>query len=320
MFQLQPRTLYRWYRDSISHFHKDKAEGRFAAHKVYEVDTQTGEVVKEQTVHIVQPQNVGENMCIDEKMIGKNYCTIVSNHKTGKIALLIESVKPVLVKEAFRALGEEALKKIVCFSADMSPVMKKICTDMVADVKIVVDKFHVIKHVMDALNQVRLEVKNQAKQNKEPCLQNPNGWTDVELLERVRYLLYKREAELEEESLELLHFVLSKYPTLKTAYYLVDEIRSWYERKNIGKPLHTHSAQLDQWLQKVRDSSIKPLAFVVKMFNNHYEDILRYFEKGLTNAKAENLNRHIQHFISSNFGTRDKEFFFYRVQIYFAST
>lgn len=285
-----------------------------------EVNAQTGEVVKKRTVPIVQPQHVGRYMCIDEKMIDKGYCTIVINQETGKIALLIDSIKPALVGQALSLLGEEVLKKIERFSADMSPAMKKICINAVPGVEIVVDKFHVIKHIMDALNQVRLELKNLAKQNKVPNLQNPNGWTDVELLERVRYLLYKREAELEEESLNLLHYVLAKYPVLKNAYCLVDEIRTWYDRKNIGKSIHTLSARLDCWLQKVRSSAIKPFSFLVKMFDNHYEDILRYFERGLTNAKAENLNRRIQHFISSNYGTRDKEFFFYRIQIYFAGT
>ena len=54
------------------------------------------------------------------------------------------------------------------------------------------------------------------------------------------------------------------------------------------------------------------------MFEKHRDDILRYFEKGLTNSKEENLNGKIQRFIANNYGTRDKDFFLYRVQIYFA--
>ncbi len=69
---------------------------------VYEADVQTGEVTKEQIVHICLPQNVGTHMCIDEKMIDKKYATIVSNQETGKIALLIHSIKPIFVKQAIR--------------------------------------------------------------------------------------------------------------------------------------------------------------------------------------------------------------------------
>ncbi len=39
---------------------------------VYEADVQTGEVKKEQIIHICVPQNIGKHMCIDEKMIEKN--------------------------------------------------------------------------------------------------------------------------------------------------------------------------------------------------------------------------------------------------------
>lgn len=320
MFQLKPRTLYHWYRNFISDYHQDNKEGKFAAHKVYDFDPDTGEVKKEQVVHIVQPQNVGESMCIDEKMINKRYTTIVSNHQTGKIALLIDSVKPKLVKQAMALLGNENLQKVKCVNTDMSPTMKKICTDTIPEVSIVIDKFHVIKHIMDALNQVRLEIKNEVKQHRQPDSNNPNGWTDVEVLEKVRYLLYKMECELDTEQKRLLHFVLNKYPMLQTAYYLVQNIRSWYHKSNIGNSRNWLSLELQKWIKRARESKIKAFNFVIKMFNNHWDDILRYFDKGLTNAKAENLNGKIQRFLANNYGIRDRDFFFYRVQIYFAIT
>jgi transposase len=298
----------------------DKREGKYAAHQVYDMDMDTGEIKKQQVVHIVQPQNVGESLCIDEKMIHKRYTTIVSNQKTGKIALLIDSVKPALVKQAIGLLGKDALVNVKHVSSDMSPSMKKICADTMPQANIVIDKFHVIKHIMEALNQVRLEIKNEIKHAKIINRNNPNEWTDVELLEKVRYLLFKMEYELDEEQKQLLKFVFNKYSVLQTAYDLVQTIRMWYHKNNIGKPLKKLSAELYEWIQRVRDSNIKAFKFVIKMFYNHWDDILRYFEKGLTNAKAENLNGKIQRFFANNYGIRDRDFFLYRVQIYFAIT
>ena len=57
VLDLKPKTLYHWYRNSISNYHQDKKEGKFAAHHVLEWDEQTGEVTKEQTVHIFKPGN-----------------------------------------------------------------------------------------------------------------------------------------------------------------------------------------------------------------------------------------------------------------------
>lgn len=303
----------------VSNYHQDKKEKRFAAHTVYDCDTETGEIKKEQVVHIVQPQNVGENMCIDEKMIGKKYSTIISNQQSGKIALLIESVKPVMVKQAIELLGTEKLQTIKYMNADMSPVMKKICNDTLPHAAIVIDKFHVIKHIMDALNSVRIELKHKLKQSSEPSTENPNGWTDIELIERIRYLLYKMWSELDAEEKQLLEHVFKKYPTLHQAYLLVQEIRNWYHKTNIGKDKGKLIYELKQWMVKANESKIKAFKFIVKMLDKHRDDILRYFEKGLTNAKAENLNSRIQRFLANNYGTRDKDFFFYRCQIYFSS-
>ncbi len=95
---MKPRTLFTWYKDVISDYHKDRQEGNFASHKVVEINDTTGEVVKEKVVHILNPYHIGHSMCIDEKMINGHYCTILSNQETGKIAMLIDSIKPTLVK------------------------------------------------------------------------------------------------------------------------------------------------------------------------------------------------------------------------------
>ncbi len=76
-------------------------------------------------------------------------------------------------------------------------------------------------------------------------------------------------------------------------------------------------SELEKWKENVRRVKLKAITHVMNMVERHQEDILRYFEKGLTNAKAENLNAHIQRFIN-NYGMRNRDFFFYRLQIYFS--
>jgi len=53
------------------------------------------------------------------------------------------------------------------------------------------------------------------------------------------------------------------------------------------------------------------------MIEKHQENIINYFQKGITNAKAERINGQIQQFISQNYGIRDKEFVLYRISKYF---
>ena len=126
VFQIKPKTLYSWYRNVISDYHQDKQTGNFAGHQVYDYDASTGEIRKEQVVHIFKQENFGEAMSIDEKMIGGKYSTIISNPETGKIALLIESVKPLVVAQAIALFSQEKRQGLKYISSDMSPMYKKI--------------------------------------------------------------------------------------------------------------------------------------------------------------------------------------------------
>jgi len=46
--------------------------------------------------------------------------------------------------------------------------------------------------------------------------------------------------------------------------------------------------------------------------------VTNYFRFGATNAIAESINSQIQRFIMINQGTRDREFFYFRLQKYFS--
>jgi transposase len=53
------------------------------------------------------------------------------------------------------------------------------------------------------------------------------------------------------------------------------------------------------------------------MVESNEQVITNYFNRGDTNAIAENINGKIKKFISSNQGTRDRDFFFYRLALYY---
>jgi len=54
------------------------------------------------------------------------------------------------------------------------------------------------------------------------------------------------------------------------------------------------------------------------MIESDEEIICNYFNKSETTAKTEAINSKIQRFISLNQGTRDRNFFFFRLAIYYA--
>lgn len=124
--------------------------------------------------------------------------------------------------------------------------------------------------------------------------------------------------DLETEDAFLLDFTLDKFPLPKSAYNISQQLRLRYHKSNIGKNTGILPAELRRWKEKVKQVNIKEFLHVARMIENHQTGIIRYFEKGLTNAKAENLNGKIQRFIANNFGIRNRDFFLYRMKVYFS--
>ncbi|MDR0681187.1 MAG: hypothetical protein LBG15_04965, partial [Dysgonamonadaceae bacterium] len=92
MFSLKAKTFYWWYKNYISDYIVDKESKKWCTEHIEEIDKETGEVL-EKPVYIFKPENLGENMSIDDKAIGHDGFTILSNNDTGKIAMMIESTR-----------------------------------------------------------------------------------------------------------------------------------------------------------------------------------------------------------------------------------
>lgn len=326
MFGIKPKTLHYWYKEMLSGYKQDVASGKWGGKRITIADKDTGEVLKEKPVPIAKPENFGSHMSIDEKQIGKKMYTIMANAKTGKIALLAQSLKPEDLKQAMENYLSEKTSEVRSVSCDMSPSYQKFCKDVFPNTQLVIDKFHVIKHVMDALQQVRKQLKTQCLNNDQTLPiaginQTPEqekAWTDIELLERSRYILCKMEFEWEDDQREIMAHLFNKFPILKTAYDLTQKLRLWYNGRNIGKNRNALENELNKWCDEVNNAKIAPFRGVRKMIEKHQDDILNYFKEGQTNAKAENMNGKIQRFLANNFGIKDRDFFLFRVAGYFS--
>jgi len=245
--------------------------------------------------------------------------TIMTNSQTSKIAFLAQSLKEEELKQAIQNYMAHTIEEVKSVSCDMSPTYKKLCKEVFPNTRLVIDKFHVIKHLMDALQTVRRQLKDQAI-NKEQNIQlsGHRFWSEIELLERSRYLLAKMQPEWDEDEQQMMDYLFKIFPVLQTAYQLTQKLRLWYNAKNIGKHLNNIEIELYQWCDEVNQSKIPAFRSVKKMIERHHDDIINYFKEGQTNAKAENMNSKIQRFLAGNFGIKDRDFFLYRVAGYFA--
>ena len=70
-------------------------------------------------------------------------------------------------------------------------------------------------------------------------------------------------------------------------------------------------------LKEFTDSGIEEIQNIADSIKTHMGQILHYFVKKETNARAEALNRNLQRFINVNYGARNTQYFLYRVKIHF---
>ena len=315
------KTLYAWYRQNLSGYVEAVSSGSWGK------DNFIGKDKKEKIVPILKAENFGQEMSLDEKMIDEEFYTVMTNRQTGKIALLAETMR---IDELSKLIDKikEVREKVKEITLDMSPSYEKFCEQNFPKALLITDKFHVVKHIVEAVQAVRVRlkqeelsalptsVKERKKIEKETRL--INGETRIEMLTRSRYLLFKLRNKWTPSQQKRAPLLFDTFPTLSTVYDLTQQIRGWLDKTNVGKPSLEIERQLISWYDEADQHNIPEVQNLIRLIGHHEEKIMNYFIKGKTNAKAEGMNSKIQRFITANYGVRDKDFFMYRLARYYS--
>lgn len=114
--------------------------------------------------------------------------------------------------------------------------------------------------------------------------------------------------------------IFEQYPDIEKAYKLSCEFRNWYKKSNIGEDKSSLLEELKQWYKNVKKENVSEMQNFKSLVERHQGMIMNYFIKGETNAIAECINSQIQRFVNINKGTRDLEFFYFRLANHFLPT
>lgn len=319
--QLKPQTVYSWYRNYLSGYPESVAAG------IWGKDNFTGSDKREKSVPVLKPENFGEQMAVDEKMIDEEFYTVMTNRETGKIALLAETLTVADLNKLITKIGQ-AKQQVKIITADLSPTYEKFCEQSFPDAMIVADKFHVVKHIVEAVQTLRLRLKQEEiaklpttkKERREYEKQTKltNGESRIELLTRSRYVLFKRTENWTASQQKRASLLFEIFPPIKAAYELTQQIRQWLDKENVGKYEWQIEKQLLHWYDCAEQAKLPEVENLIRIISSNEEKIMNYFKTGKTNAKAEAINSKIQRFITANYGVRDKDFFMYRLAHYYS--
>lgn len=299
-------------------------------------------------VPIFKENNFGSKMTIDEKYIGEEEYTLMSNRNTGKIAMICKSVKFSELQEVFRR-HPSVISRVESITRDLSSLYEKVSSEIFSTVRQIADKFHVIRLLMETHQAIRVRYRQKELEKRRTALKEfkkteqqrmeeyertdkkfkarrfhyqemrlDNGETPLELLARSRYLLYKFSSQWTARQTERASVLFKLYPEIEQSYHLCCQFRDFFSKKNIGNHYLEIDKKLHKWYEEVEESDIDEMLNFKATVESNEQYIVNYFIQGETNALAEGTNSKIQKFISSNQGTRDRDFFFFRLANYFS--
>lgn len=147
-----------------------------------------------------------------------------------------------------------------------------------ADDKIVFDKFHVLKHLGDAVDKVRRREHRELR-----------GDGDHRLA-RSRYLWLTHPERLEGEARARIESL--RHGSLRTARafrYKEHASHLWqYVRRGMALRMWR------QWLHGALRCALEPIRRVARMIKNHLDGVINAATSDITNAMSESVNSHIQ--------------------------
>jgi transposase len=319
--------LYRWYKHVLSEYPRQQAAGELHKHDLIGS-------AKPVAVPIMEPKHIGLEMAIDEKHMDGEFYTVLTNKTTGKVAMLAQTVRRSEIDQVLAPYLHQRYQVRV-LTRDLANTYDWVGRTCFPNAMQVADKFHIISQALDQLQAHRVGFRQELltqrrqlwQQHKKQNKHQPftfeeerldNGETQLELLARSRYLLYKFPSQWSDSQKTRAKVLFEHYPSIKTAYGLICNFRRWYRKDFVGTSLDTITHNLENWYEKVEKADIMEINAFKSLVERHQGVIINYFEKGHTNALAEATNKKLNTFIRNNQGINDKDFFFFRIKKYFS--
>jgi transposase len=177
-------------------------------------------------------------------------------------------------KEDFMSHGGN-VDQISDISCDMSPAFIKGAREHIPEAEVTFDKFHILKVINNAVDQVR----------KEEARNNP-------LLKGTKFLFLKNEGNLtanqkrkkEELSLPKLNLKSLKALAIREAFQAIYAAETYHEFEKL----------LNGWYFWATHSRLEPIIKAAKTIKNHWDGVLRWKLSKINNGILEGLNSVVQ--------------------------
>lgn len=231
---------------------------------------------------------------IDDKSYrkGHKYITIVMDMEKDGVDFISLDRRKSSLDAYYESLSESDLSKISAVSMDMwDPYISSTLEHVPgAHGKIVFDRFHVMRHVNEAVDSVRKEENRDLVKR---------GIMD---LKGSRYIWLYSQENLPDKYRERYNALKNSDLRTGKAYSMKENIRNLWNCVS-GEDAREYWKRWHSWIVH---SSIDAMKIVAKMMRVHIDKILNYFTHRITNAKAEGINSKIALIEKMAYGFRNR--------------
>jgi transposase len=238
---------------------------------------------------------------IDEKsfLSGQSYVSVLSDPKGSRVLEVTEGRERASAERLFESLGLQQRQKVEAVVMDMSAAFEAAAEAKMPQAEIVHDRFHVTKHLNEAVDQVRRREHRDLKKQGE------------ETLKGSKFLFLFAPENLDSERRARLRELLNTDLKVGRAWTLKEQFRHFWERANARTALRF----FELWYAHAVRCRLKPMIAAARMLKRHLLNLLNSHHYRLTNAIAEGLNSRIQAIKANARGFRSFQNF--RVRILF---
>jgi transposase len=229
------------------------------------------------------------HMGVDELYRGKKgkFLTVVCNLETGEPLWFGKERKKETLDEFFRSeLVSRQRKRIEAVCVDMWEPFRLSIEQWAPQCKIVYDKFHVLQHANDAINEVR---------RAEFFRQGPKKRG---LIKGKKWLLQSRWKNLTCEGRGELNRLFQLNRRVFKAYLLKESLERLWNYQYRGAMLN----YLQRWMDQLKWQRLRPFEKLAEMLLKHLDGIANYCETKVRFGVVEALNGNIRMLINRGRG------------------
>lgn len=208
---------------------------------------------------------------------GHVYFTIVTDLDKGMVVWIGEGKKSETLAGFFRELGRKRRRRLKGVISDLGPAYVSTIAEWVPHAIHLLDRFHVIKWVNEAVDAIRREVFGGAPRDE-------LGRT----LKVKKWMLLRAQELLSLAQKRLLNRLLARNRKLQRAYLLKEALRGIFQYGWIY--LGALRRALETWCRMAIRSRLKPLVKVGYRLREHMDKLIGGFEHAVKMGLVEAIN------------------------------